>query len=93
MRFTLKSIWSLYIAPILNLQDPGCVASDLVDGDLTADITTTGLPIDTWQLQNFSVQYSVCDRRSPPHCASISRVVMVVQTVVPVIRLNGDYLV
>lgn len=64
---------------------------DLVDGSRTSAIVTSGLPINTRQTGNFTVTYSVCDLRTPPRCASISRMVMVVQTVVPVITLYGSF--
>jgi len=70
--------------------DPGCTATDLVDGVLTSSINVTGLPINTAITRNNTVTYSCCDRRSPPICASITRTVWVVQTALPVITLLGN---
>lgn len=69
--------------------DAGCTATDLVDGVLTNSITTTGLPINTHVTGTYYVHYSVCDLRTPPNCASATRTVIVVQTIVPVITLVG----
>jgi hypothetical protein len=41
--------------------DAGATATDIVDGDLTPSITSTGLPIDTSQPGSFLVTYSVSD--------------------------------
>ena len=41
--------------------DAGATASDIVDGDLTGSIVTTGLPIDTATLGNYTVTYTVTD--------------------------------
>ena len=41
--------------------DAGATADDNIDGDVTGDIMTTGLPLDTSQLGTFTIAYSVTD--------------------------------
>lgn len=41
--------------------DEGATALDNVDGDLTANIVTTGLPLDTDELGVFTITYDVVD--------------------------------
>ena len=60
---------------------------DALDG--TVAVSTAGLPINTHILRNYTLTYSACDGRSPPNCASINRTVVIVQTNVPIITLNG----
>lgn len=60
-----------------------------MDGALTP--TVVGLPINTRIPGNYTVTYTACDLRTPPRCASISRQVIVVQTIVPVITLFGNF--
>ena len=70
------------------LQDPGCTAYDLVN--LNVPVTVRGLPINTNVLRNYTITYSSCDLSVPPNCDSISRVVEIVQTRVPVITMHGS---
>jgi predicted GH43/DUF377 family glycosyl hydrolase len=64
------------------------VATDLVDGSVP--VSVTGLPINTHITGNYTITYTACDRRTPPHCASVTRLVIVVQTIPPVITLVGN---
>jgi len=68
--------------------DPGCTAVDQLDGPVS--VSVSGLPINTNRLVNYNIVYSACDGRSPPRCASITRVVRIVQNTVPIIRLIGS---
>lgn len=70
------------------VQDAGCLASDLVDGTLSTSLS--GVPINTHITGNYTVTCSACDLRTPPHCASVTRLVEVIQTIPPVITLLGN---
>lgn len=65
--------------------DPGCLAVDQLDG--TVAVTTTGLPINTNLIRNYTISYRACDARAL--CATLNRTVIIVQTTVPVITLLG----
>eukprot|EP00047_Mylnosiga_fluctuans_P019868 m.87012 g.87012 ORF g.87012 m.87012 type:complete len:2898 (+) comp8300_c0_seq3:269-8962(+) len=69
--------------------NPGCLASDLVDGNLTNSIVVTGA-VNTTVTGTYTLTYSCCDRRPVPNCASITRTVIVVQTILPVITVLGN---
>eukprot|EP00048_Salpingoeca_helianthica_P012635 m.185510 g.185510 ORF g.185510 m.185510 type:complete len:2671 (+) comp15398_c0_seq5:162-8174(+) len=70
--------------------DLGCTSIDLFDGNLTSSIVVSGLPINTLIIGSKTLTYTSCDLRTPPRCASITRTVNVVQTIVPVITLLGS---
>ena len=53
--------------------------------DGTLSTTLSGVPINTNITGNYTVTCSACDLRTPPHCASVTRLVEVIQT----IRTNG----
>ena len=68
-------------------QDLGCTAFDQLDGPVA--VNTSGLPINTHIIRNYTITYTACDSQAPPNCASLARTVIVVQTVVPVLTLSG----
>ncbi len=61
--------------------DAGATALDNVDGDLTANIKISGLPIDTFQIGNHSVHYEVMDAAG--NLAHLERKVIVKDTTPP----------
>ena len=69
--------------------DAGATAMDAESGDLTSFITVTGLPINTSAPGTYTVTYSVQD---PITLVTVTanRTVNVVDTVAPVITLNGN---
>ena len=69
--------------------DAGATAADAVDGDLTANIVTGGLPIDTSAVGNHTVTYDVSDS-SGNAAVQVTRTVNVVDTTPPVITLLGN---
>jgi len=77
---------NLYIGDTYN--DAGATASDEVDGDVTANIITTGLPIDTVAVGTFTVTYNVSD--TVGNSAELVRTVNVVDISTPIITLLGD---
>ena len=66
--------------------DPGATALDEIDGDLTDDITVSG-SVDSNTVGNYTLTYSVTDASGNE--ATRTRTVNVVDTVAPVITLNG----
>jgi len=77
------------IIKTLPYTDAGATAIDSFDGDITAKIITTGLPISTAATGTFTVVYSVTD--SAGLSASSTRVVNVIaDNVPPVITINGS---
>ena len=69
--------------------DAGATAADTVDGDLTANIVTGGLPIDTSAVGSHTVTYDVSDS-SGNAAVQVTRIVNVVDTTSPVITLLGN---
>lgn len=74
--------------------DAGATANDNVDGNITSNIVTTGLPIDTLATGTFTVHYNVSDAAGN-HAAEVTRTVNVnatttASTTPPVITLNGS---
>ncbi|MCP4278129.1 MAG: DUF5011 domain-containing protein, partial [Gammaproteobacteria bacterium] len=69
--------------------DEGATASDNVDGNITASIVTTGLPIDTSTSGSYIVTYDVADS-SGNAAIQVKRTVNVTDTKVPVIILSGS---
>lgn len=67
--------------------DDGATAFDDVDGDLTASIITTGLPVDTTYTGNYPVVYSVTN--SFGVTTEETRIVQVVDSVAPVFSVIG----
>ena len=82
--------WVVKFKRAYDFKDPGCTAFDLKDGVLTASIIKSGLPVNTFVTGNHTIPYTCCDLRTSPHCATVSRVVEVVQTISPVITLLGN---
>ena len=66
--------------------DAGATASDSLDGDLTSSIATSG-SVNADQVGTYQVNYSVMDKAG--NGASAARTVRVVDTVPPVIAMNG----
>jgi len=75
----------------LNLDDTytevGATATDVPDGDLTASIITTGT-VDTSTPGTYTITYAVTD--SFASTATATRMVMVIDTIPPVVTLNGS---
>lgn len=67
--------------------DPGAVAQDAQDGDLTDSITVTG-SVYTDQIADYSLEYKVSDHAG--NTATVVRSVYVKDTNAPVITLRGD---
>ncbi len=57
--------------------DPGATASDRYDGELSAQVVTTGLPIDTSQVGEFILYYNVSDSSGNPALERTRTVVVV----------------
>ena len=68
--------------------DAGATATDDVDGNLTSSIVTDN-PVNTSLLGTYTVTYNVSDSSSNT-AAQITRTVNVVDTIAPVIVLNGS---
>ncbi|QTA78556.1 immunoglobulin-like fold-containing and DUF5011 [Desulfonema limicola] len=72
-------------------EDAGATANDNVDGDITANIVKTGLPIDTAAAGTYTVKYNVSDAAGNA-ATEVTRTVVVEaceDTTPPVITLNG----
>lgn len=69
-------------------KDAGATANDNVDGDISAEIVTVN-PVDSSKLGTYTVTYNVSDS-SGNAASQISRTVRVVDTVAPVITLDGN---
>lgn len=67
--------------------DAGATASDVCAGNLSAQVVTTGT-VNPAQLGSYSVRYGVTDPAGNP-AASVSRTVVVEDTVAPVLVLSG----
>ncbi|MDQ1256091.1 MAG: hypothetical protein QG656_687, partial [Candidatus Hydrogenedentes bacterium] len=72
-----------------NYTDAGATAVDLEDGNLTANIVTAGLPIDTCVPGTYFVDYNVTDSSLNP-AMQVTRTVVVEDTMPPVITIVGD---
>ena len=68
--------------------DPGAVATDNYDGDLTSSIVVSG-SVDTSTIGTYTLTYNVSDA-SGNAAVPVTRTVNVVDTTVPVITLLGD---
>ncbi|WP_407270178.1 immunoglobulin-like domain-containing protein [Radiobacillus sp. PE A8.2] len=68
-------------------EEPGAMATDNNDGDLTGDIAVSG-EVDTSALGTYEVTYTVTD--SSGNTETVKRTVKVVDTTDPVIELNGS---
>jgi hypothetical protein len=66
--------------------DPGATAIDDVDGDISANITTTGT-VDTPKAGTYSIKYQVSDKKG--NTSAVTRQVIVKDTAPPVIQLKG----
>lgn len=64
--------------------DAGAAASDNIDGNITANIVTTGLPVDTSVLGTHLVNYNV-DDAAHNHATQATRTVNVVDTTAPAV--------
>ena len=67
--------------------DPGFIAYDAKDGDLTAQVVTDG-SVDTFKLGQYTLVYKITNSREKEK--SVSRVVNVVDTTAPEMTLNGE---
>ena len=67
--------------------DPGFVAYDAKDGDLTANVVTEG-QVDTSKLGKYTLVYKITNSRNKE--ASVSREVTVIDNKAPEMTLNGD---
>lgn len=72
--------------------DPGAVCADIVDGDLTSDMTTTTGPSGPVQINvpgTYFIYYDCQDQRSPPNVAPrVTRTIIVQDTTPPTITLT-----
>ena len=68
--------------------DAGATASDNTDGDITANIVVTGLPIDTNTAGTYTITYNVNDAAGNA-AAPVTRIVEVADRTAPVITLLG----
>lgn len=68
--------------------DPGATASDVIDGNLTANIGVSG-SVDPNTIGAYTLNYNVSDAAGNP-ATTVSRIVNVVDTGAPSIVLNGD---
>ena len=69
--------------------DAGATASDNIDGDITSSIVVTGLPINNTTVGNYTISYDVSDSAGN-NAATVTRIVEVKDTTIPVITLSGD---
>ena len=68
--------------------DAGATATDAVDGDLTADITVTGLNFDVNTVGSYTIRYNVSDAQGNA-AAEVTRTVNVTDQTAPTITLVG----
>ncbi|HEO70550.1 MAG TPA: DUF5011 domain-containing protein, partial [Candidatus Hydrogenedentes bacterium] len=68
--------------------DAGATATDNCEGDLSADIVVTGLPIDTCEPGEYTLTYNVSDGADNA-AEEVTRTVIVRDTTAPDITLNG----
>src|SRR5574344_522765 len=66
-------------------KDEGATASDIVDGNVTVNVSGT---VDTTKLGNYTLTYTATDSHN--NTSSVTRTIHVVDTIAPVISLNGD---
>jgi surface protein len=69
--------------------DAGAFASDIVDGDLTDQITSNIGDLDTTTVNTFNLIYTVAD--SAGNSVTKTRVINIVDTIAPGIIINGAY--
>ena len=69
--------------------DAGATASDNIDSDITSSIVVTGLPINNTTVGNYTISYDVSDSAGN-NAATVTRIVEVKDTTIPVITLSGD---
>ena len=69
--------------------DAGAFASDIVDGDLTDQITSNIGDLDTTTVNTFNLVYTVVD--SAGNSVTKTRIINIVDTVAPGIIINGAY--
>ena len=69
--------------------DAGATASDNIDGDITSSIVVTGIPINNTTVGNYTISYDVSDSAGN-NAATVTRIVEVKDTTIPVITLSGD---
>jgi len=67
--------------------DPGASAADILEGDLTGEIKTTG-SVDQWSTGSYEITYRVEDRDG--HSDEAKRLVKVEDSIAPVISLRGQ---
>jgi hypothetical protein len=98
----LEFSYSIQSVPVITLQgnnlmyveygsafnDPGAIATDVEDGDLTGSIVTTGT-VDTNTMGNYYINYDVDDSDSNA-AATVTRTVIIQDTTNPVITLVGS---
>ncbi len=70
--------------------DPGAIANDNIDGDITEDIITNNTFFNNYKLGVYEILYSVSDRAG--NAATTSRLLKVVDVTAPVITLIGSSL-
>ena len=80
---TLSGITPIDVEVGAAYTDAGATAADNVDGDISASILTTGLPIDTSTPGNYTVTYDVTDS-SGNVAVQVTRTVNVIDTAIPV---------
>jgi hypothetical protein len=68
--------------------DPGATAYDKVDGDLTKDISSNIIDLDTSIVNDFSLNYFVVD--SAGNSDTKTRVIKVIDSICPIIAINGS---
>ncbi len=68
--------------------DAGAAASDAIDGDITGDITVTGLNFDVNTVGSYTIRYNVSDSQGNA-AAEVTRTVNVTDQTAPVITLAG----
>lgn len=86
---TLIGSGSVDVPVFSTYTDAGATATDDVDGDLTSSIIVGGDTVNTSVLGNYIITYSVSDSSSNA-AVQITRTVHVIDTIAPVITLNGD---
>ena len=69
--------------------DPGATANDILDGNLTASVLTTGT-VDINTRGTYTLTYTVSDAAGNAAISVITRNVTVVDTIAPVITRTGD---
>ena len=85
---TLVGANPLFIEFGATYTDPGAIATDDVDGDLSSSIVVGGDTVNTSALGPYTVTYNVSDAAGNP-AIPVTRIVNVVDTTKPVITLAG----